>query len=111
MPATTNQACFAIRPNPSVFEPRFLQYWFRYSYQKLRWETEGRGGNQPNLNGILLRSLTVPLPSADVQREIADMLDQKFATADRIGSMGREVETALNALPGAFLRRAFAGGL
>lgn len=111
IPATANQACFAILPNPSVFEPRFLQYWFQHSYQRLRRETEGRGGNQPNLNGILLRSLKAPLPSVKAQREIADKLDLKFAASEQILETGRKVKTALDALPGSFLRRALSGGL
>jgi type I restriction enzyme S subunit len=68
VPATTNQACFAILPNPAIFDTVFLQLWFRYSYDRLRRETERRGGNQPNLNGVLLRRQAVPLPPLDVQK-------------------------------------------
>jgi len=109
--ATTNQACFAILPEPSVFESRFLQYWFRYSYRRLRLETEGRGGNQPNLNGLILRSLEVPLPDLAAQREIANCLDQKLALAGNINAKCSEANVAVRALPAALLRRAFAGEL
>lgn len=109
IPATTNQACFAILPNPSEFEPRFLQYWFRHSYQRLRRETEGRGGNQPNLNGILLRGLEVPLPALGEQRDIAAQLDLKFRLASEISGCGNQAASAIESLPAAFLRRAFFG--
>jgi len=109
VPATTNQACFAILPQPAVFDPRFLQYWFRHSYRRLRRETKGRGGNQPNLNGLLLRSLEVPLPSIEVQRRMADALDQRLLLIGSIQTKCDEAAAAARALPAAFLRSAFAG--
>lgn len=111
VPATTNQACFAILPNPSLFESRFLQYWFRYSYERLRRETEGRGGNQPNLNGVLLRGLMVPLPPVGEQKAIAARLDAKLDLAGEVANWGRRAMSAIEALPSAYLRRAFAGRL
>lgn len=76
--ATTNQACFAILPNER-FAPEFLQFWFRSSYQRLRVMTEGRGGNQPNLNGQVLREELIPLPPLLEQRRIAARLREQFA--------------------------------
>lgn len=111
IPATTNQACFAILPNSSMFESRYLQYWFRHSYEKLRRETENRGGNQPNLNGILLRGLEVPLPPMEKQREIAEKLDLQFAIAREISGKQQQVVSSIDTLPTAFLRRAFSGSL
>ena len=111
MPATTNQACFAILPDSKSFEPRYLQYWFRHSYQRLRRETEGRGGNQPNLNGVLLRGLEVPLPPVAKQCQIADALDKEFAAAERVREMVRQNALSVDTLPAALLRRAFSGQL
>jgi restriction endonuclease S subunit len=48
IPATTNQACFAILPN-GTWEPDFLYLWLKSSYQDLRDLSEDRGGNQANL--------------------------------------------------------------
>ena len=111
IPATTNQACFAILPAPSSFEPRFLQYWFRHSYQRLRRETEGRGGNQPNLNGILLRNLQAPLPPVSEQRQIADALDRELLAAEKISEAVEQNVSTVDALPAVLLRRAFSGEL
>ena len=44
--ATTNQACFAVQPNYELFDTYYLQFWFRHSYNRLREETEGRGGTK-----------------------------------------------------------------
>jgi len=78
-PGTTNQACFAILPNGREYNTRFLQYWFRLSYVRIRRLTEGRGGNQPNLNGEILRDEIVPLPALDVQARVVKTLDRDLA--------------------------------
>lgn len=108
--ATTNQACFAILPS-AHFAPRFLQYWFQYRYAWLREMTEGRGGNQPNLNGLMLRKLAVPVPPLPTQRTLAAQLEEQFAATAtlRAALEARLAET--ERLPAALLREAFAGRL
>jgi restriction endonuclease S subunit len=104
--ATTNQACFAILPNPS-FDAAFLQLWFRHSYARLRQMTEGRGGNQPNLNGDVLRQEVVPLPPLPEQRRIARVLREQM---EAVAAVHRAVEAQLEAaraLSSAFLRATF----
>ena len=80
--ATTNQACFAILPNDR-FDSEFLQLWFCHSYQRLRDQTEGRGGNQSNLNGTVLREEIVPLPLPEDQRRISARLREQMAEVER----------------------------
>lgn len=99
--ATTNQACFAIRPSPEVFDSEFLQLWFRANYIRLRRMTENRGGNQPNLNGVLLRRLEVPLPLPLDQRRIAADLSARLAAADHLAT-GLRAELAAALLRSAF---------
>ena len=70
IPATTNQACFAILPSESL-DPEYLQFWLRRSYNDLRVLSEARGGNQSNLNGEMLNSFKVPLVPMDMQKRIA----------------------------------------
>jgi type I restriction enzyme, S subunit len=107
--ATTNQACFAIWPEPDVFSPEFLQFWFRANYVRLRADTQNRGGNQPNLNGVLLRQLRVPLPSAGQQRRIAHDLSVRLHAADALIERCRDELTAIEAIPTSILRAAFSG--
>lgn len=111
LPATTNQACFAILPNPAVFDTAYLQWWFRHSYSRLRQETESRGGNQPNLNGIFLREQEVQLPPLADQRRIASELSSQMSSAERLRQTLAEQLDAINQLPAALLRRAFNGEL
>lgn len=108
-PMTTNQACFAVLPNPKVFDSAFLQWWFRHSYARLRQETENRGGNQPNLNGIFLREQEVQLPPLTDQRRIAAQLSSQMASAERLRQMLSDQLDAINKLPAALLREAFSG--
>ncbi len=110
-PATTNQACFAILPNDAEFDSKYLQMWFRHNYARLREETEGRGGNQPNLNGELLREQVIDLPSLKRQREIIDKLTQ---SEQRVKNLQQSLQSQLdtiNQLPAALLRQAFNGEL
>jgi type I restriction enzyme, S subunit len=91
--ATTNQACFAILPNQR-FAPEFLQLWFRFSYQRLRTMTEGRGGNQPNLNGQVLREELIPLPPLEEQWRIEGRLrEQLDALAQARAAVQAQTET------------------
>jgi type I restriction enzyme S subunit len=105
--ATTNQACFAILPKPGAFEPRMLQFWFRANYDQLRALTESRGGNQPNLNGVLLRQLEIALPPLTEQPRIASELADSLAAAELLVAKCLEELAAVESLPVALLREAF----
>jgi type I restriction enzyme S subunit len=109
--ATTNQACFAILPDARKFSSQFLQFWFRASYMRLRALTENRGGNQPNLNGVLLRELEIALPSIAEQQRIANALSAQLDAAESLTARCREELTAVTALRAAALRTAFNGEL
>lgn len=109
--ATTNQACFAVWPNLELFDTSFLQLWFRYSYKRLRQESEGRGGNQPNLSGKVLKKEKVPLPPVTVQRELSSTFEEYQESTD-IAQVALNQQLALiNNLPATILRKAFNGEL
>jgi type I restriction enzyme S subunit len=105
-PATTNQACFAILPDPS-YDPDFMQFWFRNSYQRLRLQTEGRGGNQPNLNGELLNEERVPLPPLSIQRSLAAHLRAEIDSATELRTILEARLATLEQFPAALLRQVF----
>jgi type I restriction enzyme S subunit len=95
VPATTNQACFAILPN-KTFHPEYLQYWLRHSYSNLRSLSDGRGGNQANLNGAMLKEFTVPLLPMEKQVRLAmtvkNMLDEIDNVKTTIQANKKEIE-------------------
>lgn len=111
VPGTTNQNCCAIVPNPERFDTPFLQLWFRHSYSLLRSESEARGGGQPALNVAMVKSLRVPLPDTHTQRHAAQRFFQRSPDFHRAGEHAEAQLAAIDALPQAILRRAFAGEL
>jgi len=106
-PATTNQACFAILPDPERFDNTYLQLWFRRNYRRLREETESRGGNQPNLNGVFLRQQEVEIPPLSEQKRIAGILKEQLAAVERTRAAAEAQLEAAKALPASYLRDVF----
>ena len=104
--ATTNQACFAILPN-DTWDADFLHHWLMASYDDLRSLSDGRGGNQANLNGGLLNALEIPAPDIEEQRHIVTALKQQLAEADALGAALEQQLRDLDALPQRILAQAF----
>lgn len=104
--ATTNQACFAILPN-DTWEPSFLFHWLMASYRDLRQLSEGRGGNQANLNGALLNALEVPAPSRDLQSVIASRAQAALHEIEIMAAANRAQRAELERLPQRLLAQAF----
>ena len=71
--STSNQACGAIFPN-KIDNPVFIWHQLMLRYSELR--ELGRGGNQPNLNGQLIKNFELILPPLALQNEFADFIAQ-----------------------------------
>ena len=106
IPATTNQACFAILPN-NTWEPDFLYLWLKSSYQDLRDLSEDRGGNQANLNGALLKALEVPAPSKTEQQHIVARIQSAMTEIDALENSSKAALEDINRLPSRVLAQAF----
>ena len=106
VPATINQACFAILPN-DTWLPEFLQFWLMYSYQDLRNLSENRGGNQSNLNGDILNSFEVPAPSIDVQHLLVSKIKKALSEFDKMKESSENTLEEIKALPNRLLSQAF----
>jgi type I restriction enzyme S subunit len=111
IPATTNQACCAIFPDPEIFLPHYLQFWFRSMYRDLRQKSEMRGGNQPNLNAGMIKALRPPLPPIPEQRRIVAHLDEVQAHAAELQHAAAAVAADLDRLEQSILAQAFEGKL
>lgn len=107
VPATTNQACFAILPN-ETWDPEFLFHWLMASYHDLRALSEGRGGNQANLNGGLLNALEVPAPSREQQVAITRRARNALREVDALAAANSAQQEELDYLPQRLLAQAFA---
>ena len=104
--ATTNQACFALLPSDR-HDPEYLQFWLRHSYQELRSLSEGRGGNQANLNGQMLNTFGIPLPDLSRQRLIASRLKAAITDVEamQVGLVAQQ--QAIHELPARLLAQEF----
>jgi len=71
--STSNQACGAIFPN-KIDNPVFIWHQLMLRYSELR--ELGRGGNQPNLNGQLIKNFELIFPPLSIQNEFADFVAQ-----------------------------------
>jgi len=109
VPATTNQNCFAVLPNPAAFDPPYLQLWFRHNYLLLRRESEARGGSQPALNAEMLRNREVPLPGVEIQKRTVARLSRQMYEAKMLSARAEAQLEAVNALPGVLLEGVFGG--
>ncbi len=107
IPATTNQACFAVLPN-DTWEPEFLQLWLKSSYQDLRDLSADRGGNQANLNGALLNALEVPAPSKTEQQNIVVRIQAAMTEIDTLENSIKAALEDIKQLPNRVLAQAFA---
>jgi type I restriction enzyme S subunit len=108
VPATINQACFAILPN-ETWDPEFLQLWLMYSYQDMRNMSENRGGNQANLNGDLLNSFEVPAPSLEVQQEVVIKINASLTELEIMKASWVNTAEEIKTLPNRLLAQAFNG--
>lgn len=105
--ATTNQACFAVLPN-ATWDTEFLHLWLMATYDDLRRLSEGRGGNQANLNGGLLNALKIHAPVVDEQRDIVTRLKKQLAAADATIQAAATQLAEIERLPQKLLAQAFA---
>ncbi len=106
IPATTNQACFAILPN-DTWEPDFLYLWLTSSYQDLRDLSDDRGGNQANLNGALMNALEVPAPNKTQQRNLVSRLHAALTHVDAVEQSSKAALDDIQRLPNRILAQAF----
>ncbi len=71
--ACTNQACACILPSDNINQI-YLWKYFVLSYDNLR--DMAKGGNQPNLNGNIIKNYPVLYPPKDLQAQFAFFVEQ-----------------------------------
>lgn len=93
--ATTNQACACILPSSKV-NPQYLWQYMMMSYEKLR--NLAKGGNQPNLNGAMIKDFPVLMPPIDLQNQFAAFVEQTEKTKTTINRSLTKLEMLKKAL-------------
>lgn len=93
--ACTNQACACILPSNSVNQ-KFLWQYFVLSYDNLR--DMAKGGNQPNLNGNIIKNYPVLYPPIELQNQFAAFVEQTDKAKSAVQQSLNELETLKKAL-------------
>jgi type I restriction enzyme S subunit len=109
VPAATNQAVAAIRVDSTRMTPEFLFYCLMRKYNEVR--ATGRGGQQINLNGELIRSIELPQPPMEEQRRLVAELEEWLAAASRLAADLTANLKAADALRRSIMNQAMTGTL
>jgi len=108
-PASINQACAAIIVNEDKIVKSYLKMRLQENYAVIRMLAEG--GNQPNLNLSKVRSITVPTPSPEEQKEIVSQVESLFSLADSMEDKIEATQKRVDKLTQSILAKAFRGEL
>lgn len=93
--AATNQACACILPSSKINQ-KYLWYYMIMSYEKLR--SLAKGGNQPNLNGAMIKSFLVLMPPKELQDLFVAFVEHTEETKTSISWSLAKLETLKKAL-------------
>ena len=101
-----------IRPKPSVLLPEFLAAWLNQQWlMGVFANICNRWIGQSAVKSDKLLQLAIPLPPLAEQKRIAAVLREQMAAVEKARAAAEAELEAINALPAALLRRAFAGEL
>jgi len=92
--ASTNQACAAISLSTGVNQ-NYVFHYLISQYESIR--NLSNTGNQENLNGLIIKSIKVPIPPLSEQRSIAQALsdvDRLIAALEKAIAKKRAIKTA-----------------
>ena len=106
--ACSNQGCFLLIPRRDT-DTRFYYYWL--SVQTDYLQVLGRGSTFMELSIDELKSLSIPHPSSQLQRAIADYLDRETARLDALVAAKERVLGLLAEKRRALITRAVTRGL
>ena len=95
--ACTNQACACILPSDKINQ-KFLWYFFILSYDNLR--DLAKGGNQPNLNGNMIKTYPILYPPRELQERFAafvELIDKsKFIVQQQIKDLQELLDSKMD---------------
>lgn len=84
LPATINQHLAYVTSDPSVWNSEYLLWFMRSSYDRLRELSDENGSTKGALTCAALKKLSVALPPASEQSEIAEHITAKLSKIEKI---------------------------
>jgi len=83
IPVTTNQHCCNIEVNEEMVEYKYVFYWVKSQYEKLKGL--GRGA-RADLSAEIIANYPIPIPPLEVQQKIVSILDRFDALCNDLTS-------------------------
>jgi len=108
-PSIVKADCFRVRTDGSSLEAAFLMHVLNSPQTLAIVEATTRGATRPRMNLEMLKNLEVPIPAVDDQRRLVAILEERLALIGTLDESLRVEQEAIDALPSAWLRRAFGG--
>lgn len=94
-----------------LYDQEYLYHYLSSSKAYKQFDSRASGSTVRNLNIDLVRTVSVPLPSLDTQREIVEALEDLRAECDRLDSIYQQKLGVLGELKQSLLQKAFSGEL
>lgn len=95
--AATNQACVCIAPiNSKSVSTQYLYYYYQHAYDAIR--DYSHGAQQKNLSANLIKSIFVPIPSFNEQKEISDILEKLDQKINKLTSKKKSYQQLFNSM-------------
>lgn len=107
IPVATKQGLSGVVVNPEKITPEYLYYVLRHNKDFILSIASGTTIKEVRPSR-LQEKLIFPLPPLPEQRQAVKLLNRQLATVEKAQQAADEELDAINALPGALLRRAFA---
>ncbi|MDT0634214.1 restriction endonuclease subunit S [Spectribacter hydrogenooxidans] len=104
-----NQNAASIRVGDTPIPPEYIFWLLKFRYEAVR--AMGQGGNQPALNGGLVKEIPVPLPPVAEAVEICERLEVSEAAIQAASDEVQRVGEKASALRQSVLNAAFSGVL
>ena len=102
----TNQGCKSFVPNPDI-DSLFLYWALKRAIPDI--QALGSGATFSEVSKSALERFAIPLPPLAEQRRIATILKKQMAAVEKARAAAEEELDAIDAMPSALLRKAFAG--
>lgn len=107
--ACHNQNAASIGVSATPIPPEYIYYYLQYRYEIVRGT--GQGGNQPALNGDLVKGIVIPLPPLEEISAICEVVERQFAIVAAFSTDLAAQDRLVGAQRQAILRGAFKGTL
>jgi type I restriction enzyme, S subunit len=100
---------FAYEVRSDIADVRFVAWFMRSPTYLRRSEVLTTTGQLPRIGTEQIAAVEIGLPPLDEQRVIADEIDRRFATRQKLRDLLRDEADAIEKLPAALLRKVFEG--